>query len=61
MIPMFKAREQEAQLKFDKLLKVKDELEKIKGELGVQDQIKIQPLNSTSFMTRKAVKNRLID
>lgn len=37
MIPMFKAREQEAQHKFDKLVALKGELNQFKEEMGMPE------------------------
>jgi len=35
MIPMFKAKEEEAQLKYEKIMEVKQQLNQFKDELGI--------------------------
>jgi hypothetical protein len=56
MIPMFKAKEEEAQQQYEKLQSVKTQLDKFKGELGIcSERRQIQPLATTSFMNRTKV------
>ena len=60
MIPMFKAKEEEAQLKFDKLQAVKSQLDQFKDEMGMpRERVTVQPLITTSFMPNRKVKQSI--
>lgn len=52
---MFKAKEEEAQQKYDKILELKSQFNQLKSDLGIKTQNKqyIQPLVTTHFMNRK--------
>ena len=52
MIPMFKAKEEEAQHKYEKIIEVKNQLNQFKDEMGISTQKRqlAQPLATTSFI-----------
>lgn len=53
MIPMFKEKEEELTVKFEKLQVLKNELKSFKEVEGIKTKAKVQPFLTTSFMTRK--------
>lgn len=58
---MFKAKEEEAQLKYDKLQAVKSQLDQFRDEMGMpKERVTVQPLLTTSFMpNRKIVRPQI--
>ena len=56
MIPMFKAKEEEALHEYNRISLIKDELNTFKQDMGMPAQPRqVQPLVTTSFMVRKSV------
>lgn len=53
MIPMFKAKEEEAQQQYEKILKVKQQMNELKDQLGIIPIKYAQPLAKTSFMVSR--------
>ena len=54
MIPMFKAKEEEAQHQYNKLNEIKNQLNQFRDQLGYTNETRyIKPLATTSFMNRK--------
>lgn len=55
MIPMFKAKEEEAKHEYDKIISVKEQLNKFSEGLGFPKKKVFLPLATTSFMVNKPI------
>lgn len=53
MVPMFRAREQEAQTSLERIQGVKQQLNEIKAQMGIKEARQFHPSITTHFMSRK--------